>query len=129
MEPSAITFVINGNAYSFGAGITDAVAAIPAAERRQLIALLEAIKEEEARVNRVAVSAVTHTKVVEGLPGDGQINSQTPPERMGRGDVDALMARLVMEEGRDKKRVPTRQGLYKWFAVFAVVVILLVIIF
>lgn len=131
MEQSVITVVINGNAYNFGAGNTGPLDAIPAAERQQLIALLEAIKEEERRSNQIARTALEHAKSSgQGLTSGGQVdNSQMKPERMGSGDVDALMARLVMEESRDKRPVLTRQGLYKWIAVFAVVIILLVLVF
>jgi hypothetical protein len=124
MDQSGITFVVNGNAYSLRAGDTGAAGAIPAADRQQLIALLETVQEAERAANRIAEGSR------QVLAGTDPIDmGQMKPERLGAGDADALMARLVMEESRDKKSIPTRQGLYKWFAICAVVVILLVVIF
>jgi len=124
MNQPGITFVVNGNAYSLQPDDRAAVGAIPAADRQQLIALLETVKEAERTANRIAEGS---RQVVAGA---GSYNvDQIKPERLGAGDADALMARLVMEENRHKKAIPTRQSLYKWIAVFAVVVILLVAIF
>ena len=62
--------------------------------------------------------------------GAGQLEyHQKTPERLGSGDVNALMARLVMEENRNKRALPTRQSLYKWIAVLTVVVIALILVF
>jgi hypothetical protein len=38
------------------------------------------------------------------------------------------MARLVLEENRNRKPGPTRKDLYKWLLGFAAVVVLLVVI-
>jgi hypothetical protein len=124
MNESGITFVVNGNAYSLRPNDGAAAGAIPAADRQQLIALLETVKEAERTADRIAESS--RQKVAGAGPGN---MDQIKPERLGAGDADALMARLVMEENRHKKAIPTRQGFYKWMAVFAFVVILLVVVF
>ena len=124
MNQSGITFVVNGNAYSWRPDDVAAVGAIPAADRQQLIALLETVKQAERTADRVAEGA---RRVVVGA--DPLDMGQIKPERLGAGDADALMARLVMEENSHKKPIPTRQGLYKWIAVFAVVVIFLIVVF
>ena len=124
MDESGITFVVNGNAYRLRPGDTGAAGAITAADRQQLIALLETVKDAERSAHRTAERS-QHT-----LAGANAYDvEQAKPERLGAGDADALMARLVMEENRDKKAMPTTQVLYKWIAVFTVVVILLVVIF
>ena len=58
MKQPDITFVINGKAYSLGAGDAEAIGAIPAAERQQLIALLEAVKQQEVLANEIARGAL-----------------------------------------------------------------------
>jgi hypothetical protein len=50
-------------------------------------------------------------------------------ERLGSGDVDALMARLVAEDNRNRKSTPTREGVLKWVLGAVGAVILLVLIF
>ena len=124
MSQSGITFVVNGNAYSLRPDDVAAVGAIPAADRRQLIALLETVKDAERTANRVVEGSRR------GVAGADPLDmGQIKPERLGAGDADALMARLVMEENRHKKPIPTGKSLYKWIAVFAVVVIFLIAVF
>jgi len=124
MSQSGITFVVNGNAYSLRPDDVAAVGAIPAADRRQLIALLETVKDAERTANRVVEGSRR------GVAGADPLDmGHIKPERLGAGDADALMARLVMEENRHKKPIPTGKGLYKWIAVFAVVVIFLIAVF
>lgn len=124
MQQSAITLVINGNAYSLRADDVAAVGAMPAADRQQLMSLLETLKSAQRTADRIVQDSL---RVAAGAAPHRM--DQVKPERLGAGDADALMARLVMEENRHKKPLPTRQSLYKWVAVFAVVVILLVVIF
>jgi len=124
MNQSGITFVVNGNAYSLRPDDVAAVGAIPAADRQQLIALLETLKQAERKADRVLEASRREVEVADPLDM-GRIK----PERLGAGDADALMARLVMEENNHKKPIPTRQGLYKWIAIFAVVVIFLIVVF
>jgi hypothetical protein len=132
MDQSPVTFIINGNTYSLRADNNEAMRAMPETDRRQLIDLLEAAKEQE-RLSRVAVhAAAQRARVAEG--GSAAIaqsaDAAVPrPERLGSGDVDALMARLVMEENRHKKSPPTRQVLYKWLGVGIGVIIVLILLF
>ena len=123
MPQSAITFVINGNAYKLRPGDAAAASAIPAAEREQLMALLETLKGTQHASNTMAQPGRQESAGVAPYTA-----GQVKPERLGAGDADALMARLVMEENRHKKPVPTRQSLYKWIAIGGVVVILLVVV-
>lgn len=124
MNQSGITFVVNGNAYSLRPDDVAAVGSMPAADRQQLIALLETVKDAERTADRVAEGSRR------GVAGTDPLDmGQIKPERLGAGDADALMARLVMEENRHKKPIPTGQGLYKWIAVFAVVIIFLIVVF
>ncbi|MDH4039407.1 MAG: hypothetical protein OEW92_05715 [Gammaproteobacteria bacterium] len=126
MENPVITFVVNGKTYSLRASDSAALGAIPQAERQQLIALLEAVKQQDDRARALVQQAVDKAKAAAQGP---QAGARAPrPERLGSGDVDALMARLVMEEQRSRKPGPTRQDLYKWVLGVGVVIVLLVLV-
>jgi hypothetical protein len=135
MSYPRITFIIHGTTYSLCASETEAMRSIPGADRAQLITLLEALKHQDASPNEVVNSAVNCTK--RSVPTEAATHtalgaraamSQAMPERLGAGDVDALMARLVMEESQSKKQGLTKQSVYKGLAGFLVLVVLLVII-
>jgi len=127
MEHPVITFVVNGKTFSLRAGDKAALGAIPEAERRQLLALLDALKQQDERAEALVQGAVARARATSRSP-QGAAASAAPPERLGSGDVDALMARLVLEENRNRKPGPTRHDLYKWLLGFAGVVVLLVLI-
>lgn len=127
MEQAPVTFIVNGNTYSLSAGDSQAIRAISGEDRRQLIALLEAVKEQE-RLSQVAVQAAANRV---GMATEATLTSalsSPSPERMGSGDADALMARLIMEENRNKKPSISTQTLYKWLGVTLTVIVLLVMI-
>jgi hypothetical protein len=124
MNQSGITFVVNGNAYSLRPDDVAAVSAISAADRQQLITLLETVKQAERTADRMAEASR-----LEEAGADPLDRGRIKPERLGAGDADALMARLIMEENSHKKPIPTRQGFYRWIAIFAVVVIFLIVVF
>lgn len=130
MEQPRITFVINGQTFSLRASDVSGIDAMPAAERQQLVELLEAVKQRESRAAEIARQALDKVAVATGdvTPSARPAFQPVKPERMGSGDVDALMARLVMEENRNRKPGMTKQDLYKWVLGAAVIVMLLVLI-
>ena len=135
MEQSKITFIVNGNTHSLRPSDSAAKRDIPADERQQLIALLEAVKIQDNLANVAihnAVARATGREHSASSPaGIGVVGNSRPPaaERLGRGDVDALMARLVLEEKHGRKAGPTKQGIYKLAAGIAIGLIVLVMIF
>ena len=135
MNYPRITFIINGTTYSLCASETEAMKNIPDADRGQLITLLEALKRQDASSKESVDRAVSYaTRSVPAAAATFTALEERPampqakPERLGTGDVDALMARLVMEEKQGKKQGLTKQGVYKGLAGFLVLVVLLVII-
>jgi hypothetical protein len=135
MSYPRITFIINGTTYSLCANETEAMRNIPGADRAQLITLLEALKHQDASSGEAVDSAVTYAR--RSVPADAATPAawhartampQATPERLGAGDVDALMAKLIMEENQSKKQGLTKQSVYKGLAGFLVVVVLLVTI-
>ncbi|MEE4145824.1 MAG: hypothetical protein V2I26_13545 [Halieaceae bacterium] len=128
MDQPGITVVINGKAFSLRASDGDGIAAIPAVERQQLIDLLEAVKQQEERAREMARRAIHVASASAGgaaAPGYRPVKG----ERLGAGDVDALMARLVAEDSRSRKPGLTREGLFRWVLGAVVVIVLLVLIF
>ena len=113
-QQQPITFVINGRTFRLDPGMGEAIRAMPAEDRGQLLRLLEAVREQE-RLSRAAVDAAAASVLVAG--GAAGVGASPKPERLGSGDVDALMARLVMEEQRHRKPAISRASLYKWSAV------------
>ncbi|MEH6593359.1 MAG: hypothetical protein V7746_24025 [Halioglobus sp.] len=130
MKQPAITFVINNNSYSLCATDAAGIRSMPAADRQCLIALLESVKSEEARSRSAVQNAVDAARKAPVAPALGRaVDYQAvKPERLGAGDADALMARLIAEENRNKKPGLTKLSIYKVFGGFAVVVFLLVIL-
>lgn len=135
MNKNRITFVINNNSYSLDATDASAIRKIPEQDRRELISLLEAVKLEDANALARTQQADARAKAL--LDGTGKNSAPTnnstqqspSPERLGRGDADALMARLAMEEKINRKPGLTKQGLYKFVIALFVAIILLVAIF
>jgi thioredoxin-like negative regulator of GroEL len=127
MEQQApITFIVNGRTYRLAPGMGDAIRAMPAEDRGQLLKLLEAVREQE-RLSRAAVDAAAASVLAATAAGSAAGAVASPkPERLGSGDVDALMARLVMEEQRNRKPPIDRGSLYKWSGIFIGILLLLV---
>tara|TARA_R110002110_G_scaffold415765_3_gene655332 strand:+ start:101179 stop:101565 length:387 start_codon:yes stop_codon:yes gene_type:complete len=125
----AITFVINGNTYQLRADDPASLGKLAGADRDQLLDVLEAIRQQEQRAQAAAAQRAA-TAQTQGSTVDYAAQHATPkPERVGRGDVDALMARLAMEEKQTRSSGITRQGLYKFVGWTAAIIVLLVMIF
>ncbi|MFT4823738.1 MAG: hypothetical protein ACI9DH_000933 [Halioglobus sp.] len=123
MNQSAITFIINGTTYRLSADDSSAIRSIPEADRAELVALLQAVQVQDV-ISKNAIDAAT-ARMTAQMSRDQQIPKA---ERLGSGDVDALMARLVMEDKGSRKPELTKQGVYKGVAIFAATVFIVIII-
>lgn len=123
MNQRAITFIINGTTYRLSAGDSSAIRSMLESDRAELVALLEAVRVQDA-VSKNAIDAATARMAA---PMD---RAQHIPkaERLGNGDVDALMARLVLEEKGSQKPGLTKRGVYKGVAIFAAIVFIVIVI-
>jgi hypothetical protein len=125
MQQATITIIIDGSTYSLNPTDKASIKSLPIGDRQQLITLLEAIQLFEKQRNASARKA-------EGTANAAAALAATKPvgkEQLGKGDVDQLMAQLVMEEKNNRKPGLTQQGLYKWMGITVAVIILLVLIF
>ena len=133
MDQTTITVVIADEAYKLDPDDPNTLAAIPAPRRQQLISLLAALQEEEAssqaRVARLtAAAAPRQSNAARQQPDIPAVNRQSAPvERMGSGDADALMARLVMEDNNARKPAPDKSLIYKALAGIAILLLLAII--
>ena len=134
MKQPTIIFIINGTTYSLCASDTEAIRNIPSSDRQHLITLLEQVKIQEklsvAVVQQQIDKGKFYTRDAKRVPEAGtQPDHKTnKPERLGSGDIDAVMAQLVVEEKRSRKPALTKLGMYKvigWFAAFIVFLVLI----
>ena len=124
MNPPAITITINGTSYSLSADNPEAIRSMPDADRQQLIALLEVVKQQQQPVTPASTEA-SSTAYNVGSP----ITPQTKrTERLGSGDVDTLVAQLMAEEKAKSKPGLTQGDIYKWVGGIAIAIILLMLL-
>ncbi len=115
MMNSTITVIIAGNTYKLAANDHKGILAMPNEDRQALIELLES-------VNVKAKEALVAPKI-------NVASIKVPPKDMGKGDLDALAAQLIMKEKSSQKSPMTKRDLYKWIGGFTVIVVFLVLIF
>lgn len=127
MNPRVITVIINNNTYSLSTNNVETISSISAADRQQLIALLELVKQQEHAASPVRQARTETTS--------NRYNASTPtnhqamrPERLSSGDIDSLMAQLIMEEKSKEKPRLTKQTIYKWVGGLAIVLMLLLLV-
>jgi hypothetical protein len=134
MKQPTITFIINGTTYSLCASDTEAIRKIATVDRQHLVTLLEQVRNQErlsaAMVQQEMDKAKFYSRDATSIPEAGiqPDHKAIKSERLGSGDIDALMARLVLEEKRSRKPALTKRGIYKVISVVAVLIVLLVLI-
>jgi hypothetical protein len=125
MQQTNITIIIDGSTYSLNPSDKASIKSLPIGDRQQLITLLEAIQLHEKQRHASARQAEGKANAAAAL-ANTKLDAKEP---LGSGDVDQLMAQLVMEEKNNRKTGLTQQGLYKWMGITVAVIIFLVIIF
>jgi hypothetical protein len=134
MAEPRITLIINGTTYSLCADNTEAIGNMPINDRRHLLTLLEAVRHKTEPMpaatpaTRDASSSAAPLKPVTSDATARATPSDATPERMGSGDIDALMARLAVEDRRSRKPTVTRAGIYKATGGVLLFILLLVVI-
>lgn len=143
MSDPTITLVVNGNAYKLCATNVTSLKAINPDDRQALLSLLEALKHSDQATNQAVEQAIVVAHRVH-FPSASQAArleqnplkkanadavSSLKGERMGSGDIDALMARLIAEDQQSRQSRPRVSLLIKAVAVLAVMLVLLVMIF
>ena len=131
MKQPPIILIINKKPYTLKAGDTEAISNIPKADRQQLITLLEAIKRlespEPSVAQQVAAQINTSTQTSAISPNVGNMPDMRT-ERLRSGDVEAVMAQLIMEEKQQQKPGLTKHSIYKWMGGTVAIIFLLILI-
>ena len=125
MQQATIAIIINGSTYNLNPTDKASIKSLPIGDRQQLITLLEAIQLHEKQRHASARQAEGKANAAAAL-ATTELEGKEP---LGKGDVDQLMAQLVMEEKNNRKPGLTQQGLYKWIGISMAVIIFLVIVF
>lgn len=133
MKQTTITFIINAKVYKLSATDVLAISKIPSSDRCQLINLLESVKKYDQKLklesqNR-AYEITALTQVTEKQVKTGAVSTQNKTARLGKGDVNKLMANLIMQEKKNQKPPLNKLTIYKWFGIIAFIIFLLVLIF
>lgn len=126
MNQPAITVIINNKPYSVSANNIEAIRNIPPADRQELIALLEAVKQQGCTTQPPVKPTATEMASRAYNAVDPAMHQTMRSERLSSGDVDSVMAQLIMEERSKEKPGLTKQTIYKWVGGITVVTILLV---
>tara|TARA_B100000809_G_scaffold206042_1_gene207995 strand:- start:923 stop:1300 length:378 start_codon:yes stop_codon:yes gene_type:complete len=125
MSSDKITFVVNGHSYAISASEPETLTAIAATDRKALITVLEAVKQQQKASEQRADQILMQTAV----PISDNLATAIKPERLGRGDAEAVMARLILEEKAKQKNPPSERIFYKWIIGFAALVIMAILVF
>ena len=151
MEKDQITITINDKTHQFKAGDVDAMRDLPWPERKQLIDLLENIKQAEyvksADANfspttspgsknqsygsDQAINSTTKQQVIKPPTPASQTNAAKldPAIKASDKDVDDLMNRLILEQKGSHQPVPDRSTVIKLLLLVFAIIIALALIF
>lgn len=135
MSKQTIKITIDGKTHEFMAGDHQAMKNMAWQDRKQLIDLLENIKQAEYINQSTPVQEPEQPESIKPtLPT--QSKSQEKPKvdmdqasRPGQGDVDALMNRLILEDKKHQSNIPDKGVVVKWMLIILAIVLLIAVIF
>ncbi len=123
-----ITIVINGNSYRLSTDNPKAMRDMPVAERAQLINLLKVLNAQHLQAQQQLEQTVARQQnpVLQASISQPQTANDKPAtgERMGKGDVEQMMARLIAGEKSKQKPLMTASTIYKFVGVVFLVIFL-----
>lgn len=128
---------ISGETYRLQPDKPESIQKIPWAQRKRLIDVLEAIKKAEYvdsadSQESEPESSSQDIKPIKSEQKKAQENVSPPksaaPDRPP-ADSDMLMQRLLAEQQGQRKKLPTKAGIYKWFLIIFAVIMLLILLF
>ena len=124
MNQPNITVVIEGRTYTLRADDAAGMGDIPGEDRDRLINLLEMLKARREQSRRQVQAALARSSgSADVAPRPATVASAAPPkERVGKGDVDAIMARLIIEERQNKKPGIRPSTIYKTAALIVIII-------
>ena len=150
MKNTEIKIVVNGRTYSLRAENQEAFQYISEPDRIELLALLDAIKSQSESVQGAGVKldsaepeAHQSAPQKRSPPSPHQAHRAdlaraskrlgavpfANPTRPGKGDIDDVMAKLILEEKSQQPAGLTKGSIYKFVGISLALVIVLVLVF
>jgi len=128
MNQPPVIVIINKKPYTLNTVDNESLQQIPAEDRRQLVTLLEKLKQLDAPVQSTSRPKTLSSESLQAVMTD-PVNQAVNSGRLHSGDADAVMAQLIMEDKLNKKPPLTKHVIHKWLAVVMTVIVLTVFIF
>lgn len=120
MKQPSITVVIQASTYTLRSDDPAGMRDMPSEHREHLIRLLDVLRVQHEASRRRVQAAMTGA-----VSPAARSDSGADREPLGKGDVDELMARLVLEERSRKKPGIKPATIYKFAAVIIAIIVLL----
>jgi len=115
---SQIEITINGKTHQFKAGDDRAIKNMPWSERKQLIEILEQIKQVEYVKSQPPVQQPNMSAPIVNEPVKSEsvspVKTYDKSIKPGHGDVDSIMNRLILEEKKHQSTIPEKGVVVKW---------------
>jgi hypothetical protein len=134
MESTQVTITINGKSHQLNTADPESIRRLPWEDRKQLIGVLEHIKQAEyvqqskapetPRPYLMAVKTTPQTDAVAASETASLKSTAKAPE-----DVDVLMSQLIIEDRKNRTQIPDRVVVVKWMLVILAVIIGLSLLF
>ncbi|WP_154224052.1 hypothetical protein [Marinicella rhabdoformis] len=135
MSENKVTIVLSGKRFDLNLNDKASIQEMPWKDRKQLISLLETIKEAE-HIKPKAEDKIQPDNHV------ANINSEpatTPPPttavkldpevKPSEADIDSMMERFVMEGQKDRPKIPDKSSIYKFLLIIMAVLLGVALIF
>lgn len=128
-----IEITINGKTHSFNQGDDSTIKNMPWNDRKQLIEVLEQIKQVEYVDNKSPTKikpSTSHEITKTSNPasptkGPIELDQAVKP---GEGDVDSIMSRLILEQKSTQKPIPDKSAVIKWMLVVIGIIIAIAVV-
>ena len=130
MEQTDISISINGKTHRINIDDPAAISRIPWEDRKQLIQVLEAIRQAEhvRPTPDKSVKTVQSTQV----PALKSVSKPAKPGKVPQAhaeDIDVIMSQLIIEERKNRTQIPDRGVVIKWMLIIFAVIVLLSLLF
>jgi len=126
MSEQPVSITIGGKTHTFSVNDEAAIKDLAWQDRKQLIGLLEKIKQAEyIKKTEPPADANTQLPSVNVKPPN-QPQSTTKTEdvtQLGQGDIDAMMSRLIIEEKKNQVQIPDKTTAIKWILLVTLIII------
>ncbi len=130
---NVIEITINGKTHTFEEGDVSSIKSMSWNDRKKLIKVLEQVKQveyidKESPTKKVPVMAQKTINSVETDSKPNLLNELDGAVKPGKGDVDSIMSRLILEQQSSQTPIPDKGVVIKWMLVIIGVILLIAFI-